>query len=261
MFKHLQAFPDHKDSFQEYLSHIGKHSAKSAASNSMTVTSIPETASNPTAVPQQNSLYDEFLSRVQNEPKENKLNYFMTELSNFAEKIDQFAVNLLTARNGNTSIKYVNKHVARLLNLQEGNYQLNRDPFDNYTPDMNDDLNLSTSNNVNQLIYNIDKNTPQCIEQIPTAAEQIPEFISLSLDGISDSKMNLTDGISEDRLLMELVKESIEHLPDEALQDTDPAVNYDHINDNAVEAQVVMQNDTNPPMLDISLDLFQFNSN
>lgn len=261
MFKHLQAFPDHKDSFQEYMSQVSKkHPTNTTATNSQTEITLPST------LPAKNSLYDEFVNRIQNEAKENRVDYFVNELTDFLNKINQLTPNLLATENMNTSVKYVDSCMSKVLNLQEGNYQFNKDAFDGALNIKASDFNHE--NVTAPLMYNTNTENPTAIESIAMEPQQTQEYNinMLSLDGISDSKLNLVDGMCEESLLMQLVDERINGLSDEALHGTEAPVSYDQINDNAVEAEVmkndheIHNNPTGPPILDISLDLFKFNS-
>lgn len=230
MFKHLQAFPDHKDSFQEYMSQVSKKhpTVSTTATNSQTEITIPST------LPVKNSLYEELINRVQNEPKENRLDYFVNELADFSKKIQQLTSNLLTTQNANTSVKYVNARMGKMLNLQEGNYQFNTDLFDDVS-----NLKVCHFNGENAMtpmLYDASTENANAIEPMRIDPEQSTDYNinMLSLDGISDSKLNLVDGMCEESLLMHLVDDRINGLSDEALHGTEPPVNLDHLNDNAV---------------------------
>lgn len=254
MFKHLKAFPDHKLNIQR------KTKAKRAeAPPAVLPLPSPSPESYPSCEqlqcndlpPSDNpTIFDELMRRVRETPKEKRVHLFFTEVSDFLERFEMLAPKLTSTTDADAATEYLDKHVCKLLGIQEGNYQINESIFDRDLPQRLCDTSFSDLN-----------------DDHPEPMSQPLEYNLniLSFDGISNCKLN--EGISSECLLTELVKERSKNLPDATGTPVD-TVSYDHISDNAVEAVTMNVNNHNgihtigtSPILDLAMDLFQFNSN
>lgn len=259
MFKHLKAFPDHKLNTQ------GKSVVASKPPEPEPQPSISEPQSTENL-----SIFDELMNRVRIAPKEKRAHLFFSEVSDFVERFEMLGPKLTASDGVNAPTEYLDKHVCKLLGIQEGNYQINEKVFDQNASLRLSDVSFGDLSDIN--INNSDDfNHHNGIhpEPVPTSPQPLDPYNLLSLDGISNSKLNLSEGISGESLLLELVKERSKNLPDVTIDGPAQSVSYDHISDNAVEAVAmnvngvhdIHTNGSTSPILDLSLDLFQFNSN
>lgn len=255
----MKAFPDHKPNTQ------GKSMVASKPSEPVAQPSVN------VVQPTENlSIFDELMNRVRIAPKDKRAHLFFSEVSDFVERFELLGPKLTASDGENAPTEYLDKHVCKLLGIQEGNYQINDRVFD-----QNASLRLSDASfgdlsdiNINQNDDFVHHNAIQS-EPLSSSSQPLDPYNLLSLDGISNSKLNLSEGISGESLLLELVKERSKHLPDVRVDGPAQSVSYDHISDNAVEAVAmnvngvhdIHTNGSTSPILDLSLDLFQFNSN
>lgn len=258
MFKHLKAFPDHKQNTPENIP------STQNVPDSFLITNPIEDA------PETLSIFDELMKRVHNVPKERRTHLFLTEVSDFVERLEMLGPKLMANENINAPIEYLDKHVCKLFGIQEGNYQINEKVLEKNAKLRLSDGSFGDSHDMNHHseLNEFERHNMPNPEPMSTSSQPLEYNLNmLSLDGISNSKMNLTGSISEESLLHELVKERSKNLPDDTLNSERP-VSYDHISDNAVEAVVMKRNHDHdlhansrePPILDLSLDLFQFNN-
>lgn len=207
LLKHYVTFPDHK-TFDS--------SSHTQASNSSHF-DISETFTNGA----HSILFDELMKLIGQTLPGERVPTFLTEVSNFVYKIRSLKPKLIhSSSSGDHSGPeyYVDRNVARLLNLPEGRTQLDENAFDEHH------------------LQEKEKPFSTFIDERP-----INDLSSLS--------------------------SNLQHLGYNL--NLFPPVNYDHISDNAVEAEVLGEIHTNDtindishesPILDMNLDLFPFNN-
>lgn len=190
------------------------------------------------------SLYTFLVKKVQqpNLTEDQRITLLLNELTDFVNQLQLRRSQLVTHK---SAIYFVNSVVSKVLGAAEGHYGVDLSALSAPPPPVSDTT----------------------LAEPPPA--RLDYNLSISLDDtIADAKLNLTENIitSDDSLLRtvdDLVKEGMKSLTGDDAINRNPVpsvINYDHASDNAVEA-VNMKETQPPPMLDLSLDLFQFNSN
>lgn len=204
----------------------------------------------------EDGLFECLLKKIQNTPKNEKPNRFLNEISDFIAKLDLIRSRLICS--SSTSVtQYFDQNSSKAFGIEKGNYQINPNALDN--------ININDLSAYSQHSQIPDDDFPSIVETNSLSAGQHLEYnLNLSLDSITGSKINITEGISEESLLQsveDLVKEQIKNLPEDALTSSTP-VTFHHINDNAVEAVGIKDHvvASATQVIDLSIDLFQFHS-
>lgn len=220
MVRHLKAFPEHDMP-------IPMQKVKITDSKTRTRTPIP-------SITYQSSdrLFDFLIQKIRNAPSDEKSHILFREISDFVEKLEAIRSLLLCDDNTHSSVEYLDKHCSKIFGTQEGNYHISLDILDQLASGVDPtEFANNSANDANILLNQIDHN------------------INGSLSSISESKIHLVDGISEESLL-----KTVDDLMRKEGRMSDG--NFDHIdNDNAVEAVTLK---ATQPILNLSLDLFKF---
>ncbi|XP_055371289.1 uncharacterized protein LOC129605512 [Condylostylus longicornis] len=194
---------------------------------------------------------------ISNDDNDQKTDLFLTELSDLIEQIQSRNSKLVQSTSG---IHFVSLKLSKILGIPEGQYSINMNAIESM-PDP---------------VIPIEE-TMQLRPLAPPQPRLADYNLSISLDDTITAKLNLSDNIipSEESLLRtvnDLVQQDIKKIGDhddislnsDMLQlsqtnDKTSVMHYDHASDNAVEA-LNMKSTLQPPILDLSLDLFQFTS-
>lgn len=219
------------------------------------------------------SLFKFLVRKLQNSllTEDQRVDIFLNEINDLVDQLQSRSSRLVRNTSG---LNLVSPKTAKVLGIPEGQYSLDLSALE-APPD------------------------PPCILQFdnilppPTNTRSLDYNLSMSLDNtLIDAKLSLA-GVnllppSEESLLRavnDLMKEGmnkigkehadllhLKHLNTDHNQSTKlsnrnsltmsstPSIHYDHASDNAVEA-VSMKETAQPPLLDLSIDLFQFSSN
>lgn len=223
--RHLKAFPEHN------LTIPSKQRPKITDSKSRN-----RTPQIPSAVQSSDRLFDVLIQKIKNAPIDEKSHILFREISDFVEKLEAIRSQLLCDDNTHSSVEYLDKHCSKIFGTQEGNYHISLDILE-------------------QLASGIDPN--EFVINATTDANILPNQIdhtsNVSLSSISESKIHLVEGISEESLL-----KTVDDLMRKEGRMSDG--NFDHIeiSDNAVEAVTLKNSGTTQPILNLSMDLFKF---
>lgn len=222
--RHLKAFPEHDIPIPT------NKRLKMVDSKSRIRTPVPPT------VPSSDRLFDVLIQKIKNAPVDEKSHILFREISDFVEKLEAIRSQLLCDDNTHSSVEYLDKHCSKIFGTQEGNYHISLDILD-------------------QLAAGIDPNefANNSATDANILPNQIDHNINVSLSSISESKIHLVEGISEESLL-----KTVDDLMRKEGRMSDG--NFDHIeiSDNAVEASSLKGSGTTQPILNLSLDLFKF---
>lgn len=203
---------------------------KTAEPKSRTRTTTPSTS------PSAERLFDFLIQKIKNAPIDEKSHILFREISDFVEKLEAIRSQLLCDDNTHSSVEYLDKHCSKIFGTQEGNYHISLDILD-------------------QLASGIDPNDFVCnaTTDANILPNQLDHNINVSLSSISESKIHLVEGFSEESLL-----KTVGDLMRKEGRMGDG--NFDHIeiSDNAVEAVTLKDAGTTQPILNLSLDLFKF---
>ncbi len=223
--RHLKAFPEHDIAIP-----TSNKRVKATISTQRIRTTIPATLQS------SERLFDVLIQKIRNAPVDEKSHILFREISDFVEKLEAIRSQLLCDDNTHSSVEYLDKHCSKIFGTQEGNYHISLDILD-------------------QLASGIDPNefASNATADANILPNQIDHNINVSLSSISESKIHLVEGISEESLL-----KTVDDLMRKEGRMSDG--NFDHIeiSDNAVEAVTLKSTRTTQPILNLSLDLFKF---
>lgn len=224
VMRHLKAFPEHD------LPIPMKPRPKAIQSKSRTRTPIPSTT-----LQSSDRLFDVLIQKIKNAPIDEKSHILFREISDFVEKLEAIRSQLLCDDNTHSSVEYLDKHCSKIFGTQEGNYHISLDILEQ----------LASGIDPNEFVSN-------AASDANILPNQIDRNINVSLSSnisISESKIHLVEGISEESLLKTV---------DDLMRKE--GRNFDHIeiSDNAVEAVTLKNSGTTQPILNLSLDLFKF---
>lgn len=224
--RHLKAFPEH-----DIVIPTIKQRTKTTESKSQTRTPIPSVFQS------SDRLFDVLIQKIKNAPIDEKSHILFREISDFVEKLEAIRSQLLCDDNTHSSVEYLDKHCSKIFGTQEGNYHISLDILEQLASGMDP---TEFANNATA-----DANI------LPN---QIDHTINVSLSSISESKIHLVEGISEESLL-----KTVDDLMRKEGRMSDGHFDHIEISDNAVEAVTLKENsDTTQPILNLSLDLFKF---
>ncbi|KAG4075813.1 hypothetical protein HA402_003639 [Bradysia odoriphaga] len=220
VMRHLKAFPEHDMP-------IPQQRVKTIEPKARIRTPIP-----PNTFQTSDRLFDFLIQKIRNAPSDEKSHILFREISDFVEKLEAIRSLLLCDDNTHSSVEYLDKHCSKIFGTQEGNYHISLDILDQLASGMDPtEFANNSATDANILPNQIDHN------------------INASLSSISESKIHLVEGISEESLL-----KTVDDLMRKEGRMSDG--NFDHIDsDNAVEAVTLK---TTQPILNLSLDLFKF---
>ncbi|XP_037025831.1 uncharacterized protein LOC119067138 isoform X2 [Bradysia coprophila] len=220
VMRHLKAFPEHDMP-------IPQQRVKTIEPKARIRTPIP-----PSTFQSSDRLFDFLIQKIRNAPTDEKSHILFREISDFVEKLEAIRSLLLCDDNTHSSVEYLDKHCSKIFGTQEGNYHISLDILDQLASGMDPaEFANNSATDANILPNQIDHN------------------INASLSSISESKIHLVEGISEESLL-----KTVDDLMRKEGRMSNG--NFDHIDsDNAVEAVTLK---TTQPILNLSLDLFKF---
>lgn len=191
------------------------------------------------------SLFKFLVAKVQRTPQDQRADVFLNEVSDLVEQLQSRSSRMIRNTSG---LQFVNSKTSKVLGIPEGHYSLDVSSID-APPD--------------PVIHFENLGPP------PVVVPRLDYNLSMSLDDTStEAKMHLSGPIASEESLLrtvdDLMKEGMKKLDQDLLNP--PAetqvIHYDHGSDNAVEAVSMKETSTQgTPILDLSLDLFQFNSN
>lgn len=228
VMKHLKAFPEHDMPIPTKQKKITLPKKKKPP--------IPPIPPIPPPYQSSDRLFDVLIQKIKHAPIDEKSHILFREISDFVEKLEAIRSQLLCDDNTHSSVEYLDKHCSKIFGTQEGNYHISLDILE-------------------QLAAGIDPNefANNAATDSTILPNQIDHNINVSLSSISESKIHLVDGISEESLL-----KTVDDLMRKEGRMGDG--NFDHIeiSDNAVEAVTLKNSGTTQPLLNLSLDLFKF---
>ncbi|KAJ6638970.1 hypothetical protein Bhyg_11708 [Pseudolycoriella hygida] len=220
VMRHLKAFPEHD-------MQIPPKPTKLTESKSRIRTPIHSTLQT------SDRLFDVLIQKIKNAPIDEKSHILFREISDFVEKLEAIRSQLLCDDNTHSSVEYLDKHCSKIFGTQEGNYHIS--------------LNI-----LEQLASGIDPNE-FASNATADPANQLDHNINVSLSSISESKIHLVEGISEESLL-----KTVDDLMRKEGRMGDGSFDNIEISDNAVEAVTLKNSGNTQPILNLSLDLFKF---
>ncbi|XP_055911671.1 uncharacterized protein LOC129945776 [Eupeodes corollae] len=189
------------------------------------------------------SLFKFLVGKVQNTSQDQRADVFLNEISDLVEQLQARSSRMIRNTSG---LQFVNSKTSKVLGIPEGHYSLDVNSID-APPDP---------------IVHFENLAPP-----PVIVPRLDYNLSMSLDDTStEAKMHLSGAIASEESLLrtvdDLMKEGMKKLDHDLLHPAEPQViHYDHGSDNAVEAVSMKETSQGTPILDLSLDLFQFNSN
>lgn len=211
LLKHYITFPEHKTQ---------ENSFHSQTSNSSQI-DLNESFTNGA----HSYLFDELMKMVTRVPNGERVPSFLAEVSNFVYKVRSLKSKLLSPKSMDiaeavTPDFFVDKNVAKVLNIPEGRTQMNEHAFDEHSQEQQQQHDQSFS----EFINDVDR-PPSNMSSMSSNLQQLGYNLNLF-----------------------------------------PPVTYDHISDNAVEAEVLEKIHSNVDVInDMThesqiLDLFSFNN-
>ncbi|XP_055845096.1 uncharacterized protein LOC129911354 [Episyrphus balteatus] len=189
------------------------------------------------------SLFKFLVGKVQRTSQDQRADVFLNEISDLVEQLQARSSQMIRNTSG---LQFVSSKTSKVLGIPEGHYSLDVNSID-APPDP---------------IVNFENLAPP-----PVVVPRLDYNLSMSLDDTSaEAKMHLSGAIASEESLLrtvdDLMKEGMKKLDHDLLHPTQPQViHYDHGSDNAVEAVSMKETSQGTPILDLSLDMFQFNSN
>lgn len=219
VFIHFQVYLGRKKLLRHYITFPDHKTVENNSSHTQTSNSSNFDINEPYTNGGHSILFDELMKIVGQSLPGDRVPTFLNEVSNFVYKLKTLKSKLLQPPTIHQPIAeyYVDKNVSKIMNLPDGQIQLNEKAFDEHSPP-----------------ESIDKTFSTFIDERPTS----------NMSSMSSNLQSLGYNLNL--------------FP--------PEVQYDHISDNAMEAEIhqndpiinVMPHDAQ--MLDMSLDLFSFDN-
>lgn len=189
------------------------------------------------------SLFKFLVGKIQRTSQDQRADVFLNEISDLVEQLQARSSTMIRNTSG---LQFVNSKTSKVLGIPEGHYSLDVNSLD--APP--------------EPIIHFENLVPP-----PVVVPRLDYNLSMSLDDAStEAKLHLSGTIASEESLLrtvdDLMKEGMKKLDHGLLHPPEPQViHYDHGSDNAVEAVSMKDTSRSTPILDLSLDLFQFNSN
>ncbi|XP_036318211.1 uncharacterized protein LOC118733100 [Rhagoletis pomonella] len=207
--------------------------------------------------------------------EDQRADLFLNELNDLIEQLQLRCTRLIRNTSG---LHFVSARTARVLGIPEGQYALDMSAIDTEMPLLDTEQNCVNGEELKRHQITppvVTVNTPSldytAISLDDTLTDEAAQKLNLSAGGkllppSEESLLRAVDDLVHDGIT-KLVDANLLHPPRTVVQSSGTSTlvpHYDHVSDNAVEALTIKENNAmqgGTPILDLSVDFFQFKNN